>query len=102
MLNFKGVFTLKLNGKNLTTFCNMLLILIYHFPGTTSATLTNVCLLLKMEIKSDVKRKISAGILPISRHLEAAGLPYLFSIISVITTSVLAVMMPQQVVICMF
>lgn len=66
---------------------------------------THQCLLTSKDgnkTKSDVKRKISAGILPISRHLEAAGLPYLFSIISVITPSVLAVMMPQQVVICMF
>lgn len=77
--------------------CSMLPYMVYHFTGTSSATLIKVCLLLRKEIvikkkkKSDVKRKISAGILPVSRLLEAAGLPYLFSIISVITSSVLAV-----------
>ena len=76
--------------------CSMLPYMVYHFTGTSSATLIKVCLLLRKEIvikkkKSDVKRKTSAGILPVSRLLEAAGLPYLFSIISVITSSVLAV-----------
>lgn len=99
MSNLKAAFKLNLSGTDLSTCYNMLPCMVYHFTGTSSATLINVCLLLKKEIKfkkiqkkkSDVKKKISAGILPVSRHLEAAGLPYLFSIISVITTSVLAV-----------
>lgn len=101
-LIFKAVFVLNSSRKDLSTCCNMLPNLIYHFNRTSSAIHINVCLLLKTDkTKNDVKRKISAGILPISRCLKTAGPPRLFSTIPVITTSVLAVMMLQQVAICM-
>lgn len=101
-LIFKAVFVLNSSRKDLSACCNMFPNLVYHFNRTSLAIHINICLLLKTgKTKNDVKRKISAGILPISRCLETVGPPCLFSIIPIITNSVLAVMMLQQVAIRM-